>query len=68
MAIPRKAGPQMESRRGGEHLLLDMVIGSFPGDDDVVDVALPESGIGDSYEMRLLVQFLDGVAAYVAHS
>ncbi len=45
-----------------------MVVGSFAGDDDVVDVAFAEAGAGDANELCLLLQLLDGCAAEIAHA
>ena len=45
-----------------------MVVGGFAGDDDVVDVALAEAGVGDADEARVGLQLCDGAAAEVAHA
>ncbi len=40
-----------------------MVVGGFAGDDDVVDVAFAEAGVGDADEAGVLLELVDGVAA-----
>ena len=45
-----------------------MIVRSFAGDDDVVDVAFAQSGVRDAHEAGLGLQIFDGSAAEVAHS
>src|SRR5574341_2493900 len=48
--------------------LLQPVTGGLTSDDDVVDVALAQSGARDAHEARFLLQVGDGGAAAVAHA
>src|SRR5579875_722651 len=48
--------------------LLDMVVRRFARDDDVVHVALAQSGAGDAHKPRLLLQFANCSAAEIAHA
>src|SRR4051812_29737771 len=66
----RHAGSAAAARRAralAPAALLQPVIGSFLGDDDVVDVALLEAGAGDPHEARLGLEIADGADAGVAH-
>src|SRR5688572_1146250 len=49
-------------------LLLDTVVGSLFGDDDVVDVRFAQTHGGRAHETRLGAQVVDGAAAGVAHA
>src|SRR2546422_8977205 len=46
---------------------LGPVVGGFLGDDHVVDVALPQTGLGDLNEAGLLLHLGDGAATTVPH-
>src|SRR5947209_2483995 len=48
--------------------LLKAVVGRFLGDDDVVDVALLQTGRGDAHESRARLQLADAPGAAVAHA
>src|SRR5437870_10443875 len=54
----------------GNRLELNLrpVVGGFLGDDHVVDVALPQTGLGDPNEAGLLLHVGDGAAAAVPHA
>jgi len=56
---------RLRSRRES---LLDMVVGRFAGDDYVVDMALAQTCAGDADETGILLEFVDGAAAKVAHT
>src|SRR5437899_12621271 len=47
---------------------LGPVVGGFLGDDHVVDVALPQTGLGDLNEAGLLLHLGDGAATTVSHA
>src|SRR2546427_6601184 len=47
---------------------LGPVVGGFLGDDHVVDVALPQTGLGDLNEAGLLLHLGDGAAPTVSHA
>src|SRR5579871_744881 len=49
-------------------VLLDVVVGSLAGDDDIVHVALAQAGAGDAHELRPLLKILDTSAAEVTHA
>ncbi len=48
--------------------LLDVVVRCFAGDDDVVNVAFAEAGVGDADEARVGLELGDRTAAQVAHA
>src|ERR1700738_4634427 len=66
--IPATTGHQALIQNAQRRRLLHMIVGRLAGDDDVVDMALPEAGVGDADKLRLLLQVLDGFAAQVAHA
>src|SRR2546430_17579665 len=47
---------------------LGPVVGGFLGDDHVVDVALPQTGLGDLNEAGLLLHLGDGAAPTLSHT
>src|SRR5437870_13114910 len=47
---------------------LGPVVGGFLGDDHVVDVALPQTGLGDLHEASLLLHLGDGAAPAASHA
>src|SRR2546427_12607912 len=47
---------------------LGPVVGGFLGDDHVVDVALPQTSLGDLNEAGLLLHLGDGAAPTVSHT
>ena len=49
-------------------LLLDVVVGGFAGNDDVVDVGFAETGVGDANEAGVSLEVGDGFAAEIAHA
>src|SRR2546422_98627 len=49
-------------------LNLGPVVGGFLGDDHVVDVALPQTGLGDLNEAGLLLHLGDGAATTIPHA
>src|SRR5262249_28722174 len=57
-----------EEGKEGSILLVDLIIGCFLGDDDIVDVAFAQSSTGDADETGALAQILDSAAAAVAHA
>src|SRR5947209_10048864 len=63
IATGHQALTQRPTRR-----LLDMIVRSFARDDHVVHMALAQTRARDAYELRLLLQFLDGRATQVAHA
>src|SRR2546422_8910401 len=49
-------------------LNLGPVLGGFLGDDHVVDVALPQAGLGDLTEAGLLLHLREGAATTAPHA
>ena len=49
-------------------LVLDLVVRSFLGDDNVVDVAFTQAAGGDLHHLGLLVEFVQSGGAKVAHA
>src|SRR5579862_5395930 len=48
--------------------LFNGIVGGFPGDHDIVDVAFAEAGAADAHEAGLLQEFGNLRAAAVAHA
>src|SRR5450631_955273 len=62
-----KSGEEASKNFSDRWPLLDVVVGCFAGDDDVVHMALAETGAGDAHKLRPLLQFCNGSTAKVAH-
>ncbi len=49
-------------------ILIQAVVGCFFGDDNIMDMAFPDSGSCDFYKFCLSFEFLNGFAARITHS
>src|SRR5947207_7068640 len=47
---------------------VELIIGCFLGDDDIVDMAFAQSSTGNADETGALAQILDGTATTIAHT
>src|SRR3954470_14565191 len=67
--LPRFVGiRKLPVPRAYSTCLLNMVVGSLAGDDHVVDVGFAQTGIRDADETGIVLEFLDGSAAQIAHA